>query len=155
MSIILEKQHKTIMIKQCSWMSNGKKWDVHIYLTLSFTLFHTHMPKCSLFTCQKRHQTMSYSAPLWVQWEVPGPTSPHTISPKACPTPTIVPHFSHTHTHTTPEPGVPLSNSITQRHTPVLIPSEREKNDRGGRRKIATLGKDGGKWVSVTAWGCR
>lgn len=47
----------------------------------------------------------------------------------------------HTHTHTmaTPEPGVPLCNSITQRHTPVLIPSERKKNDRGGRRKIATL----------------
>lgn len=49
----------------------------------------------------------------------------------------------HTHTHTmaTPEPGVPLCNSITQRHTPVLIPSEREKNDRGGRRKIVTLGE--------------
>lgn len=54
----------------------------------------------------------------------------HTQSaPKACPTPTIVPHSTHTHTMATLEPGVPLCNSITQRHTPVLIPSERGEKE--------------------------
>lgn len=78
----------------------------HICLILLPSLTHTdthtrprftRWQKCSLFTCQKHHQTMSYSAPLWVQWEVPGPTSPRTISRWACPTPTIVPHSTHTH----------------------------------------------------------
>lgn len=104
-------------------------------LSLSHMDF-THNQKCSLFMCQKHYQTMSYSTPLLPQWEVPGPTSPHTISPRPCPTPTIVPHSTHTHSQwATPEPGVPLCNSITQRHTPVLIPSEREKNDGDGRRE--------------------
>lgn len=67
--------------------------------SLTPTLPHlTHMQKWGLFMCQKHRQTMSYSAPLLPQWEVPGPTSPHTISPRPCPTPTIVPHSTHTHT---------------------------------------------------------
>lgn len=40
---------------------------------------------------------------------------------------TIAPHPTHTHTMATPEPGVPLCNSITQRHTPVLILSRLKK----------------------------
>lgn len=162
------------MVRQSLWWSRTKQSSLNYLVEglmenrlgcpnlpyTCFPLFLTHTQKCGLFTCQKHHQTMSYSAPLWVQWEVPGPTSPYTISPKACPTPTIVQHSTHTHTMATPEPGVPLCNSITQRHTPVLIPSERKKNDRGGRGKIATLW-EGWRKMSVTKrtkcvwWGCR
>ncbi len=125
-----------------------------LFLSLSFTHTHmrfTSMQKCGLFTCQKHHQTMSYSAPLWVQWEVPGPTSPHTISPKACPTPTIVPHSTHTHTHNghSRARGPTMQFHHTKTHTSPYPVRERKKNDRGGRRKIVTLGEGGmeeNKW---------
>lgn len=106
-------------------MENRSGLPAFVGFSLSHSLSHTHtyMQEYRLSTCQKRHQTMRYSAPLWAQWEVPGPTSPHTIGPKACPTPTIVPYSTHTHTMATLEPGVLLCNSPhTKPHTnPYVI----------------------------------
>lgn len=73
----------------------------------------------------------------------------HTQSaPGPAPLPPLS-HTPHTHIHTmaTPEPGVPPCNSITQRHTPVLIPSERKERQRWQEKKLYPLGRDGGKRV--------
>lgn len=134
-----------------------KNWPGCPHLPRSFfhSLSHTHthmrftsMQKCGLFTCQKHHQTMSYSAPLWVQWEVPGPTSPHTISPKACPTPTIVPHSTHTHTQWPLQSQGSHYAIPSHKDTHQSLSRQREKKEWQRRQKKNCNpwgGRDGGK----------
>lgn len=137
-----KEKRKTIMIKLRKWMTN-EKW------ALSFTCPRfTRMQKCGLFTCQKHHQTMSYSVPLWAQWEVPGPTSPHTISPRACPTPTIVPHSTHTYTQWPLQSQGSHHAIPSHKDTHQSLSRQKGKNDRGGRRKncIPWEGTEGNEW---------
>lgn len=72
----------------------------------------------------------------------------------------------HTHTYTmaTPEPGVPLCNSVAQRHTPVLIPSERERERKEWqccwkKNHIPWVGMEENNWNTKCKvcvwWGCR
>lgn len=107
------------------------------YFLTFYILCNNYLPfphtQVSSLHLSKAPPNMSYSAPLWVQWEVPGPTSPHTISPKACPTPTIVPHSTQTHNGHSRARGPTMQFHHTKPQ-PGLIPSEREKNDRGDRR---------------------
>lgn len=118
------------------------------FTSLFHTLSHSHTEKCSLFTCQKHHQTMSYSAPLWVQWEVPGPTSPYTISPKACPTPTIVPHSTHTHSQWPLQSQGSHYTIPSHKDTHQSLSRQREKRMTVvAEEKLRPLGRDGGKRV--------
>lgn len=136
-------QHKTI-IKLGSWITDEKKKPgmsifISLFLSLSFT--HAEVHSLHLSKAPPNHKLL-----CTIMRTMRGPW-PHKSTHNQ---PQGLPHSHHcptlharTHTMATPEPGVPLCNSITQRHTPVLIPSERvrEKNDRGGRRKIVTLGE--------------
>lgn len=128
----------------------NEKW------ALSFIRPHfTCMQKCGLFSCQKHHQTMSYSVPLWAQWEVPGPTSPHTISLRACPTPTIVPHSTHTYTQWPLQSQGSHHAIPSHKDTHQSLSHQKGKNDRGGRRKkLYPLGRDRGKWVKHKGCKC-
>lgn len=150
------------MVRQSLWWSRTKQSSLNYLVEwlmenrlgcpnlpyTCFPLFLKHTQKCGLFTCQKHHQTMSYSAPLWVQWEVPGPTSPYTISPKACPTPTIVQHSTHTHTQWPLQSQGSHYAIPSHKDTHQSLSCQREKRmTEVAEEKLQPFGRDEGKWV--------